>query len=1039
MFKKFSLILGLIMIIVISALSAIDLQKGTGGLNEALAEIRSPNEYIPVMLVLKEQYDTQLLYNTVKDLPKKERREVTISTLKQFSKESQSELKSLLLKKEKEKEIKSPHFLWIRNIVFFESTLNTLKELDQRDDIDRIVYDPMVQVLPDDEPEKTTYFDGVEDDTPRLEREIAYNITQVGADKLWEEGYYGQGVVVAVLDSGVNYNHVDIKNSLWIHPDYPKYGYNFVDDSFDPMDGRWHGTHCAGTVAGDGTAGTQTGLAPYSKVMAIKVLTDGGSLDQKTYHRGLEFAIEHEADVMSISVGYYHKYDPDRATIRGIMENALSAGVIASLAAANAGASQSDYPIPDNVATPSDCPPPWLNPDQTLRGGISAVFTSGATDQEDKIVDFSSRGPVTWQDVEGYHDYPFNPGMGLIKPDISSPGYEVKSLRHDDIRGYREDSGTSMSAPTTAGAIALLISKDPGITPEKIAQYIEEAAFKKTQTKSNDYGAGRLDIAAAAAKITSETPPGAPFVSIPKDKEIEVVLETPLKWVKNRPTTSYTLYLGTDNPPTNVINGMSLEESSYLPTGLLEPDTEYFWRVDATNSFGSTEGEVWSFYTVLPVTVDFENNEFAPYEFDFTTSGQESQEWFITDEVSYAGDFSAQSGKINDGGTTRMRLATRIKEDGIISFYFKLSSEYRSDHFRFYIDNEIQGEWSGDLGWQRVYFPVTEGYKSFSWVYVKDTMNSYGEDAVWVDNITLPRHYKPTIVYLPEQLTTELDYESINLSWNIEINEDANPIEFALQGFNLYGAIGDGEVEFERINSNLIEENSYSVAVSTADNYRFYVTAVYKIRGQIVETDPSETVDCLIHPAIDMPVFSPEAGEYNEPIMVSIETEDEEVEVFYTTDNTTPSLDSTLYEEPFEIGESTVIKAISYKLGYLPSEITSAEYTIHQTNVENNVLSNIFNINLYPNPVSTASSSRGSAALNIDLSIPANLSNLDIEIYNIKGQLIRSYNLSNVSRGNHILQWDLLNNQGKEATNGIYFLKFNTDGELHHKRVMILR
>jgi len=74
-----------------------------------------------------------------------------------------------------------------------------------------------------------------------------------------------------VLDVGVNYNHVDLADNMWEHPDYPNHGYDFAYNDDDPMDNHGHGTHCAGTVAGDGTAGSQTGMAPDAKIMALKI------------------------------------------------------------------------------------------------------------------------------------------------------------------------------------------------------------------------------------------------------------------------------------------------------------------------------------------------------------------------------------------------------------------------------------------------------------------------------------------------------------------------------------------------------------------------------------------------------------------------------------------------------------------------------------------------------------------------------------------------------------------------------------------------
>ncbi|MCB5230768.1 MAG: S8 family serine peptidase [Candidatus Cloacimonas sp.] len=1033
MARKFALISIISLFLTISVLSALYIEKGSADLNEYLQENLQQDALIPVIVVMKEQYDAQLLYDTVKNLSKEERRETTVSTLKQFSEQTQEDIKKELLKREKSKALDSLHFLWIYNSISMQANLEVIEELDKRDDIQTIIYNPKRNMILEDE----VFYRNNLVSSIRVDEDISYNIPQIGADKVWEEGYFGQGVVVAVIDSGLNYNHTDIKNNLWISPEYPNYGYSFAYNTNDPIDQDGHGTHCAGTVAGDGTSGIRTGIAPESKIMALQILDDKGRGDDVTLNRALQFAIENGADVLSISLGWYHKFEPNRIMLRNTMMNVLSAGIIASVAAGNAGFLQ-EYAIPDNVAAPGSCPPPWLNPDQTEKSGLSAVLTVGATEPTDVIADFSSKGPVTWQNVTGFNDYPYKPGIGLIVPDISAPGVDVISLKHDDDTGYKPDSGTSMATPTTAGAIALLISKDPTITPEQIAQIIEESALKKTDKKSNEYGAGRIDIKAACDRIIDTRPPGKPFNINPSDESIDVITYTSLQWKVNLPTTKYILYLGTDNPPTNLINGLELEETMYVPEGLLEPETEYFWRVDSHNQYGSTEGDVWSFKTVLPITIDFENNEFAPYEWDFNVSGHESQQWFISNEVAFDGERSAQSGQINHGSSTRMRLTTRIKEDGIISFYVKTSTEKNGDFLRFYIDNEMIADWSGENDWERVVFPVEAGYRSFSWIYIKDMMVSQGDDTVWIDSVTLPIHYKPSVVYNPQDLNHTFDYDSINLGWGIEINEDANPIEFSLLGYNVYSTEDEGE--FTLLNEEPIAENEFVYPYDSLGTYSFYITGVYKIMGRVIESDPSDTYSISIQSTVDTPQFIPEAGEYSEPKTVEIEVMDEECVTFYTIDDTEPTFTSTQYVEPIELTESTTIKAKSYKYGYLSSETVISVYVIETTNVEETIeYPDVFAINLYPNPVRGTVFSRSNPSLSIELLLPSDQNKIDVDIYNIKGQLIKNYSIVSATKGSHNILWDLKNNQNREVINGIYFVKVSADKQQYYSKAIILR
>jgi hypothetical protein len=384
-----------------------------------------------------------------------------------------------------------------------------------------------------------------------------------------------------------------------------------------------------------------------------------------------------------------------------------------------------------------------------------------------------------------------------------------------------------------------------------------------------------------------------------------------------------------------------------------------------------------------------------------------------------------------------MRLTLSVKEDGFISFYIKTSTEKTHDRLLFAIDNVSMGEWSGENDWERVTFPIKNGLSVLSWTYRKDPMSSGGVDAVWVDSIILPPHFKPFVAHIPKELSINLGYEHLDLNWEIKKNDEPNLHGYSFKGYNIYLSVDSSE--YEKLNTDFLSEQSYCYQFESTGEYSFYVTALYKIDDEIVETERSEIITTIIHPPLVNPVITPEGGEYKGPIMITIESESEDAEIFYTVDDSEPTYVSSLYTEPIKLTESVTVKSRVYKLGHLPSSVTTATYLIETLGAEEVALPQEFSIRAFPNPYRKSSNVRNADALNIELSIPKTLSRLDVEIFNIKGQLIREFSLSNVYKGKQLVQWDLLNSYGKETKSGVYFIKFNVDDRLYHKRVMILR
>ena len=301
-----------------------------------------------------------------------------------------------------------------------------------------------------------------------------WHFDMVNAEGAWQVAQ-GAGVIVAVIDTGVSagtlsdgskskYKRVpDLKETVIVK------GFNFVDNTEDASDGNGHGTHVAGTIAQStnnnfGVAG----LAPKSKIMPIKVLSDRGSGTVADIANGIRFAADNGAKVINMSLGG-GMYS---ATLARSVKYAHDKGVMVACAAGNGGRQKVEYPAsyPGCVAVSA------LGPDGTL-----AFYSSYG-----KELDIAAPGGDTRVDLnkDGLPD-------GVLQDTIA---------RGDpNSHGFFPFQGTSMATPHVAAAAALVIST--GVTdPDRV-----EAILKATAKKLNDpirYGAGGLDAAAAVRKST---------------------------------------------------------------------------------------------------------------------------------------------------------------------------------------------------------------------------------------------------------------------------------------------------------------------------------------------------------------------------------------------------------------------------------------------------------------------------------------------------------------------------------------------------------
>jgi len=306
-----------------------------------------------------------------------------------------------------------------------------------------------------------------------------WGISAIGAPDVWANfDIDGSGVLIAHIDTGVDYHHPDLAGHIWHNPgEIPGnriddddnglvddvLGYDFALDTGDPLDDVGHGTHTAGSIVGDGTGGTATGVAPGATLMPLKVLSNGFGYESDCW-AALEYALDMGADLVTMSLGWMACYhDPTREIWRAAVDAITSAGVPVIVAAGNEG---------DDYQMPWYCPPPY-----NLRtpADVPSALSIGACDLAEKIGSFSAVGPCTWEGVSGYDDYPLPPG--LPKPDLAAPGVGIISTTLGGGYSDPDWNGTSMACPHVAGTVALMLSAAPQLTPEELRRILIASAL----------------------------------------------------------------------------------------------------------------------------------------------------------------------------------------------------------------------------------------------------------------------------------------------------------------------------------------------------------------------------------------------------------------------------------------------------------------------------------------------------------------------------------------------------------------------------------
>lgn len=318
--------------------------------------------------------------------------------------------------------------------------------------------------------------------------EVTHRIQKVvRATKGWSEGITGRGVTVGLLDTGVYAAHPDLAGRVVCGADLTAE----AGTEAECQDTFGHGTFMAGLIAGNGASsnGKYKGAAPEARIVSVKAAGYDGSTDVSTILAGIQWFVAYKDEygirALNLSLGSDSSQDYRLSPLNFAVEKAWDSGIAVVVSAGNSG------PDFSTVMKPGDDP---------------FVITVGSSNDEgsvavgdDMVPVFSSRGPTR--------------SNGLTKPDVVSPGVHTISLASPGSAieqkygstasipgGYFRGTGTSMSTATVTGAVAQMLQRNPGLSPDDVKFRLKETARSIAETDPNETGAGIIDAYAAATE-----------------------------------------------------------------------------------------------------------------------------------------------------------------------------------------------------------------------------------------------------------------------------------------------------------------------------------------------------------------------------------------------------------------------------------------------------------------------------------------------------------------------------------------------------------
>ncbi|MGK2905231.1 MAG: S8 family serine peptidase [Desulfuromonadales bacterium] len=441
---------------------AVPLEK-TGPILQSEPAIASLGGKVPIIVRMKNPVEVQpLATQSRKEGPMRtQARAALIHRLKARAEQTQQPLQRLLSRHG----ISKFRQLWLINGMALQATPAQIEEISRMPEVASIVVDQAIE-LAEIMPSQASV-------------PAEPNIDLVNAASLWALGYVGQGVTVAIVDSGVDINHPDLGprwrggTNSWFDPN--------DEHPFVPTDLDGHGTQVTGLVLGGNSSGSYIGVAPDAEWVGVKIFGDDGRATSSGIHAGFQWLLDPDSnpetddapDIVNNSWGYEEFPgfcgDPSNE-FQGDVQAMKAAGIAVLFAAGNTG------PDADSSIAPANYPESF------------AVGSVGTLSSPTLISSFSARGPSACD--------------GTLYPEVVAPGFLLRTsdLTSSEINldSYISVSGTSFSTAHASGVMALLLSAFPEITLSALETALKQSATDLgTPGADHAYGYGLINSLAA--------------------------------------------------------------------------------------------------------------------------------------------------------------------------------------------------------------------------------------------------------------------------------------------------------------------------------------------------------------------------------------------------------------------------------------------------------------------------------------------------------------------------------------------------------------